>query len=216
MKKLSLGCALVTFFLAIPCASFAFSLFGPKDYEECQVSAAKEAKNEKALTILLVKCADDFPARRADGGGYQYFDSQTNQVFSVSGPKMSKADWSAVTRARDEVANLARVKRENSIIALSKVDIVSWRIACENAYYCSTKIITATISNTSPFTIGKVYVGWILENRKLDCNAAVPHKANGAIQIRPGGKGTMSWRTSDGPVDGRITGCIGLLAVEVE
>jgi hypothetical protein len=44
--------------------------FGPKDYEECAVNAAKEAKSEDALAILLSSCELQFKGRRKPTGGY--------------------------------------------------------------------------------------------------------------------------------------------------
>jgi len=80
----------------------AFSFFGPKDYEECEAAAAKEAKTETALTILRQKCASDFPARRWREGGYYFYDAQTNMSFFVSGPRMSKSDWDRINAERQK------------------------------------------------------------------------------------------------------------------
>ena len=71
----------------------AWSLFSPKDYEECSVQAAKDGRNRDSLEVLLDYCATEFPARRNPEGGYRYYRSATNQWIDVSSPKLSKSDW---------------------------------------------------------------------------------------------------------------------------
>ena len=75
------------------------SFFEPKDWEECMVQAAKDAKSEGALRILANQCMRDFPATRKPEGGYQYYDSSANIYIDVSGPKLSKNDWVIMHKA---------------------------------------------------------------------------------------------------------------------
>jgi hypothetical protein len=63
-----------------------WSLFAPKDYEECAQSAAKDARSKDALSVLLSICSSEFKARRKAGGGYAYYDGCRERTFDIKGP----------------------------------------------------------------------------------------------------------------------------------
>jgi hypothetical protein len=97
------------FLLALFCTPvFAqwWNPFAPSDYEECSESAARTAKTNEALKILISACASKFVGRRKVGGGYTYFDPRQNRSFDISGPnpthdevKRIDADYAAQVKA---------------------------------------------------------------------------------------------------------------------
>jgi hypothetical protein len=73
-------------------------LFGPKDYEECAVNAAKEAKSKDALAILLSSCELQFKGRRKPTGGYTLYDNRQNRYFDIKGPNPTPAEVEYIER----------------------------------------------------------------------------------------------------------------------
>jgi hypothetical protein len=73
-------------------------LFGPKDYEECAVNAAKEAKSKDALAILLSSCELQFRGRRKPTGGYTLYDNRQNRYFDIKGPNPTPAEVEYIER----------------------------------------------------------------------------------------------------------------------
>ena len=69
---------------------------GPRDQEECRAEAAKKARTNEALEVLLEYCWTEFPATRKLGGGYEW------QGYDVSGPNPR----------RDEIETIERKARE--------------------------------------------------------------------------------------------------------
>ncbi len=89
-------------------AAPAWSIFSPKDYEECSVQAAKDAKNNDSLRILLDYCDTEFPARRKPEGGYHYYIGKMDRLpdqnygyLDVSGPKLTKSDWTKIKEKKN-------------------------------------------------------------------------------------------------------------------
>ena len=72
--------------LGTPALAQWWNPFAPTDYEECAESAAKTAKTNEALKILISACASKFAGRRKVGGGYTYFDARQNRSFDIKGP----------------------------------------------------------------------------------------------------------------------------------
>lgn len=206
--------------LAASHQAIAWSLFSPNDYEECEIEAAKKAKTQQALAILRKNCNSEFPARRKQGGGYRYYDSESNAYIDVSDPKLSKSDWKKISAIRQEVKNqkareaqLARqvenAQNQRNYKLVSGLRIIDWSIRCASDYSCFDKIITATIKNSSEYELVWVQVGWVLTSGKIDCNANLSPSAASRVSIPPGQKATLSWETLDGP-DSRVTGCLGI------
>ncbi len=199
----------------------AWSLFSPKDYEDCEIEAAKKAKTSQALQILRKNCNTEFPARRKQGGGYSYYDYESGILIVVSDPKLSKADLKKIAAIRDEVNNqkarasqIARdieneEKKRNKAV-LNGLSLVNWSIRCQSDYSCYTKLITATIKNSSEYELKWVQVGWVLSSGKIDCNANLSPTASARVSIPRGQKATLTWETYDGP-ESRITGCFGII-----
>ncbi len=207
-------------FMSFSVHVFAFSFFSPKDFEECKLKAAKDAKTQQALVILIQNCNSEFPARRKQGGGYQYYDFDTRSYIDVSSPKLSKTDLQKIAEARKQYKNemmranqLAAEKRqrqnEKNLELFRGLSVVDWSIRCQSNYACWNKIITATIKNTSAHELESIQVGWVLTSGKLNCDANLSPTKSARVSIPPGQKATLSWETSDGP-DSRITGCFGI------
>ena len=64
----------------------------PSDFEECTERAAKEAKTNEALNILLESCRAKFTGRRKPGGGYTFLDTRQNRSFPIAGPNPTPAE----------------------------------------------------------------------------------------------------------------------------
>jgi hypothetical protein len=63
-----------------------WSLFAPKDYEDCAARAAKDAKSKEGLSVLLSVCRSEFEGRRKASGGYTYYDNCQEKTFDIKGP----------------------------------------------------------------------------------------------------------------------------------
>lgn len=74
---------------------------GPKDQEECRAEAAKKARSEAALEVLLESCWSEFPANRVLGGGYEY------RGHPVAGPSPTKAELADIERRTIEAVTPA-------------------------------------------------------------------------------------------------------------
>jgi hypothetical protein len=70
--------------------------FPPKDYEECIESAAKSAKSNEALAILVSSCSSKFVGRRNVRGGYTYYDDRQNSTFNIAGPNPTPEEWALI------------------------------------------------------------------------------------------------------------------------
>lgn len=116
MKKI-----LILLLLMVSTNIFAWSLFSPKDFEECRDEAAREAKNKDSLHILINSCDEQFPARRKPEGGYEYYSASTDHTIDVSDPKLSKADW--VKIKQDESGYQQWLSKTSKKSGLSKDDI---------------------------------------------------------------------------------------------
>jgi hypothetical protein len=87
--------------------------FAPSDYEDCAEAAAKTAKTNQALKILIDSCASKFAGRRKVGGGYAYFDARQNRSFDIKGPnptsdEMKHIDFEYADQIRADAISRAR------------------------------------------------------------------------------------------------------------
>jgi hypothetical protein len=73
-------------------------LFGPKDYEDCAETAAREAKSKDALAILLFSCDSKFRGRRKLTGGYTFYDNRQSRYFDIAGPNPTPAELGYIER----------------------------------------------------------------------------------------------------------------------
>ncbi|WP_316228650.1 hypothetical protein [Bradyrhizobium sp. SZCCHNR1045] len=94
--------------------------FAPSDYEECAESAAKTAKTNEALKILVQSCGSKFAGRRKPGGGYTFYDPRQDQLFDIKGPNPSADEQKRIDAAYSNYveakiaseAQQARLERE--------------------------------------------------------------------------------------------------------
>jgi len=218
--------------------SWSFSLFGPSDYEECKASAAKDAKTESALKILIDKCDTDFPARKGEQGGYFYFDSDSRQWIEVSSAKMSKTDWSKVNQARSDYAKAqelknhraaeARAQQEKSAEeqrklqanknaeALSKVSVQSVAISCDGSYICINRHFTIKLKNASSFDIKRIGLGILVTtDPRPDCSGSHAEDRRENVDLRAGGLTSINITHDPGPNKVDAKACIWVTSVSV-
>ena len=91
IAKLTLTVSIV-FFSARSLYAQWWNPFAPRDYEECAESAAKEAKTNAALNVLIDTCDAKFKGRRKLGGGYTYYDVRQNRSFDIAGPNPTSGE----------------------------------------------------------------------------------------------------------------------------
>lgn len=214
--------------------SMAWSLFGPKDFEDCRAAAAKDARSNQSLAILIEKCRTDFPARRKLGGGYIYYDPISETSVDVSSPKLSRSDLEKIERAQKQKQEASyRAYQQQQAIAARKerlgrqalpaVKVISWTNKCESSYYCGSKIITVTIKNDSPYELSRVEFGWLIEaNIKCSRTGSLPARGEFNGSLLPGQTTTWTQKISGlssfdgaGP-DGVLDGCLGVNQVWVK
>jgi hypothetical protein len=58
----------------------------PTDFEECALSAEKNAASPEDKDKRLTACEAQFAGRRKPGGGYTYYDFMQNRHFDIAGP----------------------------------------------------------------------------------------------------------------------------------
>jgi hypothetical protein len=194
----------------------AWSIFSPSDFEECMARAAKEAKSNDGLNILLAKCGADFPARRSPAGGYQYYDPVSRQNIQVSDPKLSAADRQKISIHQDAYrrqaaqAEAAQVSRNQE--ARAGLSVINWSIDCGSKYSCLEKIITASIKNSSKQHISGIGVGVVVGRQIGDCGSLRQTNFS-KINVAPGQIATINLSTYDGPTDRPIQACFGITSV---
>lgn len=175
----------------------------PTDFETCEAQAAKDAKTNQALSILVSKCGLDFPARKRPDGTYAYYDAASEQNYLVKGAKVSAAEWEWIEQERKKKKDDAfraraeyQQKREE---ALKDVSVSNATATCVTNVYCSEKVITATIKNGSKYRINRVAVGWVMAAGKIDCTRSMSESAASSVNIPSGGNAVLTWGTRDGP-----------------
>ncbi|MCS3929588.1 hypothetical protein M2175_004619 [Bradyrhizobium elkanii] len=104
--------ATVCFFCALICTPAVaqwWNPFAPSDYEECAEGAAKSAKTNEALRILIAACSSKFAGRRKLGGTYTYFDARQNRSFEIKGPNPTSDELKFID---SEYASYAQLEME--------------------------------------------------------------------------------------------------------
>jgi hypothetical protein len=97
--------------------------FLPKDYEECIESAAKSAKSQEALGILVSSCSSKFVGRRnVRGGGYTYHDDRQNSTFIIAGPNPTPEEWAYIEKQYAQYADASAKAEEAQRDALAKAE----------------------------------------------------------------------------------------------
>jgi hypothetical protein len=192
----------------------ALSGCAPRDQEDCIARAAKEAKTNAALEVLVRNCESEFPAKRRDDGTYAYFDAQTKEWVDVSGPKLSDEDVKTIEVLRSQkVENLSQ-KESRKTKAIKGVTVERFDISCEGPL-CWEKNITVSLKNNSEFRIFGVTFGYEI-GENLDCTGAFGKEFFSAIRIPSGGTASIVKKlTLDvaGP-EGVTAGCIRVNAIE--
>jgi hypothetical protein len=193
----------VMVFLPSAASAQFFGFFGPKDYEECAVKAAKDAKNRDALGILLQSCNSEYPARRKSTGGYRYFDSRTGEYVDVSGPKLSTADveaintrfqnflyWKQVEEQRVQDRNAAIQRREAEVLPM--LEITERRLTGRGYDRCYEGTLSVSFRNKSRETIKEISIGFANIGENASCPRNTPRLATRAIFVRPGETGIVT------------------------
>ena len=202
-----MGCLALFLFVALSgCA--------PRDQEGCVARAAKEAKTNDALKVLVRNCESEFPAKRRDDGTYAYFDAQTEEWIDVSGPKLSDADIVAIEELRSQkVENLSQKASRNKK-AIQDVSVERFDISCEGSL-CWEKNITVLLKNKSEYRISGVKFGYEI-GENLDCTGSFGKEFSSDIAIPPGGTASIVKKLAlnvAGP-EGVTTGCLRVNAIE--
>ena len=205
----------------------AWSLFGPKNYEDCVLEGLKGIpNNDNAVSMVRQACKKKFPAEYKPPTTPQEI-ADHNKNFAELTAKIKhdgklETNLPTLEDLKDVEASpltpALKAKFEHIIAnrkALSKVSIVKWGIQCGDQYRCWQKIITATVKNNSKYVVDSLKVGWVLSSGQVDCNAALSDSASSQIRILPGQKATLSWGTFDGPVSA-VNGCLGITQVYTE
>lgn len=104
------GCFLL---FCTPALAQWWNPFAPGDYEECAEAAAKTAKTNQALNILIDACTSKFAGRRKVGGGYTYFDLRQNRNFDIKGPNPTSDEMKDIDFEYAE-----QIKRDAALRAL--------------------------------------------------------------------------------------------------
>jgi hypothetical protein len=81
-----------------------WDLFAAKDYEECALRAAKNARSNDALAELFSLCGNEFAGRRKAGGGYSYYDACQNRSFAIKGPNPTADERRDIDKAQQDTA----------------------------------------------------------------------------------------------------------------
>jgi hypothetical protein len=215
--------------LAVACLLFpsnagAFNFFGPSDYEECAERAAKDARTNAALRVLLKTCRSKFQARRKTGGGYIWCpyiaDLSKSLCIDVAKPTVSKRDRARLEELLNQKrANLAS-RTASARIAQSKMRIIEWDLACDDPFrvdkrtydpsYASSPTpvyegssdscvgyhVTGQIRNGSNIAVRQIGIGLQLLYAGQQCNSAISETHRLNVNLAPGATTGFSFNVS--------------------
>jgi hypothetical protein len=106
-----------------------------RDYEDCVERVEAQGASSLELNGMLGKCGARFAARRkADGGGYSYYDFMQDRKFDIVGPNPTADERKAIDREyivylegqRREAISEALAKQQNDML---RADVESARAA---------------------------------------------------------------------------------------
>jgi hypothetical protein len=111
-------CAFLLALFCTPAFAQWWNPFAPSDYEECSESAARSAKTNEALKILISACSSKFVGRRKVGGGYTYLDPRQNRSFDIKGPnptpdELKRIDTDYAAQIKADIALQAQQAEAN-------------------------------------------------------------------------------------------------------
>lgn len=192
-----------------------FGLFGPNDYEECASAAAKDAKNNTALSILIENCAKDFPARRNGRGGYVFYEPLSQSYIDVSGPKLKEKDWKKIEIVQKQAVEKAlrdaeeERKRAEELLnaleqqeqrfkfrtaeALQKLVILGKNLVPGESLCIDTKL-SVNLKNNSKEHITEVTVGFsYFGAEQTYCPDSLPNLPPQKISLKPSQSGVINF-----------------------
>jgi hypothetical protein len=91
-----------------------WSIFAPRDYEDCAAGAEKSAPTKEARASLIAECDGKFAGRRKAGGGYTFYDFMQDRHFDIAGPNPTPDELKQMDE--EYIAYLDR-RRHSAIVA---------------------------------------------------------------------------------------------------
>lgn len=194
MLRPKLAVALAACLFVSPSQTYAqwWNPFAPADFEECSEQAAKEAKTDEALKILLRACSSKFPARRnPSGSGYTFYDSRTDQSFAVAGPLPSAREIELMNRVyqehlvqkrQDERRQAEEMRKEAELVEKGRQESLAWDRQIEQlrteaqrklrerkaAALRSIQIVESKVGCTSSYWCGSKYGTVVVKNASAE------------------------------------------------
>lgn len=200
-----MGC--LTLFVVV-----ALSGCAPRDQEDCIARAAKEAKTNAALEVLINSCEREFPAKRRDDGTYAYYDGELYEWVTVSGPTLSDADVEKIQSMRAEKENAARREKVEKSKIIEKLKVISYNVSCnmDDTYtQCWNKNITLRVQNQSDRTVNGLTISYEI-GKNIDCSGSLGKSFSNDIEIPAGGVGSIVHNVTfaDAGPEGIMSGCV--------
>jgi hypothetical protein len=211
-------------FLLVSGNVVAFELFGPSDYEECAERAAKGARSDKALKVLLKTCRSKFQARRKTGGGYIWcpYIRELSDTVCVD---VAKATVSKRDRARlDELVNQKRAylttRAANTRDAQRNTRLVEWNFSCDDPFRidkrsydpsyanepmpvyegssgsCVGYHVTGKILNGSNYALRQIGIGVQFLYGAQECSSTIAETRRLNVALAPGATTSFSFSVS--------------------
>lgn len=212
---------LLLFFISGP--AFSWSLFSNTSYEECAAEAAKTAKTNNALTILLQNCSNEFPGRLQPDGSYMMYVPALESNVKVSGPKPSVDDLKKIDilkadklKATNDIQKMFQLDEQKRTEALKTgLTIKNWHVdsKCYNDV-CYLEKIWLEISNKTKYPVYFVGIGYNIfpNTRNLDCSDHLSEKLIISVEIKPYSTYSLDRVISDKiritDNDSKFVGCI--------
>jgi hypothetical protein len=96
-------------------------LIGPKDFEDCELNAAKTALSEDALPILLKSCRSRFSGRRKLSGGYTYYDWRQLRGFDIAGPNPTAQEMTNIDAQYYQYVQIEKKRQAAEVVQINEV-----------------------------------------------------------------------------------------------
>lgn len=210
----------------------AWTLFGSSDYEECSVDAAKTAKSNQALALLIQNCSKEFPAKKGSDGKYYYYNKRTKTSIEVESPKLSSGDLKkieALNKEADRIdeeirATALRFQKEyeaKKTEALNNIKIIDWDFECSGSFStCYVENIRIRIQNRSKDEIIRISFGFVLVPDNFVCDKNLAQNMSKIVKIPANQTAVINfsrYEINDFPQANyaKTKGCISVTDIEV-
>ncbi len=168
----------------------------PLDQEQCTNRAAMVARTPQGLGVMIENCRRIFPAVRAEGGGYAFFDTVTQKWIRVSSPRLNQNDLETIRKYRvekrrsDDYANYHHELEQKEIRDyISHLEILNYSFDCSGSLATDCALgggtLRVQIKNIGLKSVQNISFYYQF-GMNLDCNAESNQIFQELVSVSPG------------------------------